>query len=171
VLVVADAVAPADALYVFPGGIPGRAECAARLFDQGIADMIVVTGERIRPELEAIGLPLTDADLNARILSREGVPGNAISVLREGTSTWEDGQALRRWSQQHQGIRRLVAVTSPHHSRRARRVLRSLFRDSGVEVAMHPCPATIASHWWRDETTLLRVTNEYIKLAYYAIAY
>ncbi len=170
-LVVADSLASADALYVFPGGVPERAACAAELFADGIAPRVVLSGERIQPELDALGIALTDADVNAQILSRRGVPSRALVVLREGTSTWEDGQALRRWAQGRPGVQRVIAVTSPAHSRRARRVLQRAFEGTGVDVRLWPCPSSIVPDWWRHEETLLQVVDEYVKLAYYALVY
>ena len=170
-LIVADPVVHADALYVFPGAVPQRADCAAALYRDNVAPRVVVSGERIRPELEVLGLPLSDAEINARLLVRDGVPREAIVILNEGTSTWEDASALRRWVSTTPSIRRIAAVTSPTHSRRARRTLAKVFRDMPVEIAVQPCPSTIAPHWWRNEDDLLRVINEYIKLAYYTLAH
>ena len=170
-LVVADPVAPADALYVFPGGLPERAECAVDLFERHLAPRVVVSGERVRPELEVIGMPFSDADLNARVLTSHGVPSDAVVILREGTSTFEDAAAVHRWAIAAPGLHSILAVTSPTHSRRARRTLARVFRGSGIDVAVHPCPQAIPADWWRDEDSLLRVINEYIKLAYYALVH
>jgi hypothetical protein len=38
-------------------------------------------------------------------------------------------------------------------------------------VRVHPCPGTMADDWWRHEESLLQVTNEYLKLAFYTLAY
>jgi uncharacterized SAM-binding protein YcdF (DUF218 family) len=170
-LVVADPVVRADALYVFPGQVPERAHCAADLFRRGTAPVVVVTGERIQPELAAVGVMLTDADINARLLADQGVPRDAIVVRREGTSTWEDAQAVRRWSTEQPHVHRLLAVTSSAHSRRARQTLRQAFRGTGIDVRVRPCPPELTADWWKHEETLLRVINEYLKLAYYAVAH
>jgi len=170
-LVVRDPLGGADALYVFPGQVPERAELAADLFHRKIAPAVVVSGERIRPELEEVGIPLSDAEINARILARRDVPREAIIVLREGTSTWEDAQAVRRWATAQPGLHRLIAVTSPAHSRRARQALRKVFRGTGVDVGLEPCPPPLVSDWWKEEETVLRVINEYLKLIYYTVAY
>jgi uncharacterized SAM-binding protein YcdF (DUF218 family) len=170
-LVVEDPLLDSEALYVFPGGVPKRAEHAAQLFHSGIAPKVVVSGERIRPELEVLGMPLSDAEINARVLERCGVPAEAIIVLAEGTSTWEDAQALRRWATAQTGIHHIIAVTSPAHSRRARRTLREVFRGTGIDVRVQPYQRSLVLGWWKDEETLLRVINEYIKLIYYAVAH
>jgi uncharacterized SAM-binding protein YcdF (DUF218 family) len=168
-LVVTDALAPADALYVFPGGIPERAECAAQLFHQRIAPRVVVSGERVRPELEVIGMPLSDAELNARVLVSHGTPRDAVVILKEGTSTFEDAASLHRWATATTGLRRILAVTSPTHTRRARRTLARAFRDTGIAIAVQPCPPDVTTDWWRHEDSLLRVINKYIKLSYYTV--
>jgi uncharacterized SAM-binding protein YcdF (DUF218 family) len=132
---------------------------------------VVVSGERVRPELEVIGLPLSDAEVNARVLAQHGTPRDAIVILKEGTSTYEDAVALHRWATATAGLRRILAVTSPTHSRRARRTLARAFRGTNIAIAVRPCPSETTAGWWRHEDSLLRVINEYIKLAYYAVAY
>jgi uncharacterized SAM-binding protein YcdF (DUF218 family) len=170
-LVVADPLVHSDALYVFPGAVPERASCAADLFRRGMAPTVVVTGERIRPELTVVGIPLSDAEINARVLAHEGLPRNAIVVRPEGTSTWEDAHALRAWAVEQAGLRRLTAVTSPQHARRARRTLHAAFRGTGIDVRVWPCPAALPADWWRREETVLPVINEFLKLTYYAVAH
>jgi uncharacterized SAM-binding protein YcdF (DUF218 family) len=170
-LVVADPLIHSDALYVFPGAVPERAACAADLFRRGMAPTVVVTGERIRPELAVVGMPLSDAEINAQVLAHEGLPQSAIVVRPEGTSTWEDAHALRAWALEQHGLRRLTAVTSPQHARRARGTLLAAFRGTGIDVRVWPCPAALPADWWRREETVLPVINEFLKLAYYAVAH
>jgi uncharacterized SAM-binding protein YcdF (DUF218 family) len=170
-LVVSDPVAPADALYVFPGEIPRRAGCAAELVRAGVARRVVVSGERIPPALAAIGVPLSDAELNARLLREQGIAPETIVVLNAGTSTQEDAEALRTWATAGQGVSRLIAVTSPTHSRRAKRTLGRVFSGTDVDVRVLACPPGLAPEWWRREDTLVQVTDEYLKLLYYVIAH
>lgn len=170
-LVVTDPIAAADAVYVFPGEVPRRARCAAELVRAGLARRVVVSGARIAPVLAAIGMPLTDAEVNARLLREQGVAPDAVVVLNAGTSTREDAEALRQWSDAGQGLGRVIAVTSPSHSRRAKRTLRRVFHGTDIEVRVLACPPTLAPEWWRQEDTLVQVTDEYLKLFYYLIAY
>lgn len=171
-LVVNDPITTADAVYVFPGEVPRRARCAAQLVRAGVARRVVVSGGRVPPVLAAIDLPLTDAEVNARLLRQQGVEAESVTVLKEGTSTREDAEALRRWSEDGgRPVGPVIAVTSPTHTRRARRTLRQIFRGTGVDVRVSACPPTLASGWWRQEDTLVQVTDEYLKLLYYVIAY
>jgi uncharacterized SAM-binding protein YcdF (DUF218 family) len=171
-LVVNDPMTTADAVYVFPGEVPRRAECAAQLVRAGVARRVVVSGGRVAPVLAALDLPLTDAEVNARLLRRHGVDGEVVTVLKEGTSTREDAEALRRWSENGgRPVGQVIAVTSPAHSRRAKRTLRQVFDGTGVEVRVAACPPALAPGWWRQEDTLVQVTDEVLKLLYYVIAY
>jgi len=170
-LVVSDPIAPADAVYVFPGEVPDRAGCGAELFRAGIAPKIVLSGEKIHPSLAAVGISLNDAQVNAHILQGLDVPMDAVTVLNEGTSTREDAEALRHWASGQVQVHRIVAITSPAHSRRAKQTLDAVFRGSPVEVRIRSCPEGLGPDWWHDEDSLLQVTNEYLKMLYYLLAY
>jgi uncharacterized SAM-binding protein YcdF (DUF218 family) len=170
-LVVSDPVATADAIYVFPGEVPHRAGCGAELFRAGVAPRIVLSGSKIHPSLAAVGIALNDAQVNAHILQGLDVPMEAITVLNQGTSTREDAEALRHWTSGQPQVHRLVAITSPAHSRRAKQTLDAVFRGSPVDVRIRSCPEALGPEWWHDEDSLLQVTNEYLKMLYYALAY
>jgi uncharacterized SAM-binding protein YcdF (DUF218 family) len=164
--------AHADAVLVFAGQVPDRARCAAEMVQRGVAPVAVFTGQSVKPELAAVGLPLPDAALNARIATDAGLPPGAQRVLPIGTSTWEEASAMRQWiTEQH--ARGVIAVTSPTHSRRARRVLRMALAPLGVEVAMYACGPvhTLREGWWREEKPLIEVSNEAIKLVLYGFRF
>jgi uncharacterized SAM-binding protein YcdF (DUF218 family) len=157
-LVVSDPIAAADAIYVFPGEVPHRAGCGAELFQAGVAPRVVLSGSKVHPSLAAVGISLD-------------VPMEAITVLNEGTSTREDAEALRHWASGQAQVHRVVAITSPAHSRRAKQTLDAVFRGSRVDVRIRSCPEGLGPDWWHDEDSLLQVTNEYLKMLYYAVAY
>ena len=62
-------------------------------------------------------------------------------------------------------------TSSPAHSRRAKQTLDAVFRGSPVEVRIRSCPEELGPDWWRQEDSLLQVTNEYLKMLYYVLAY
>jgi uncharacterized SAM-binding protein YcdF (DUF218 family) len=160
--------ARADAIFVFAGEAPERQRCAAELYRTGVAPRLVFSGGVVRGELLALGQPLTEAEVGARVAQSAGVPRDAMTVLPEGTSTWEDGLVLRRWVRDS-GAREVVAVTSPLHSRRARRTLRLLLEPLGVNVHVLACGPRLAptSGWWLDERPLIAVSNEALKMLLY----
>ena len=160
----------ADAIYVFPGQVPDRALCAARLYEEGRGPLVVLSGSSVRPELEAVGTPLTDAALNARIAVEAGVPANATVVLPEGTSTWEDVGVLAAWMEAH-GARSVIAITSAAHARRASWSLWFALRGLPAESALAPCGPEYGFLWWTQERSLVHITSEVLKLGFYAIRY
>lgn len=164
------APAHSDAIYVFPGQIPERAVCAAELYRNGTAPRVVFTGAHVAPELLVVDRPLSDAVLNARVAAAHGVPDGAEVVLSEGTSTWEDAVVLGNWMRSS-GAREIVAVTSPTHSRRALWSLRTALGGLGSKVTVYPCGTVYGLDWWARERSLVRVTEEALKLGFYALRY
>jgi hypothetical protein len=162
----------ADAIFVFPGEAPERQRCAAELYRRGIAPRLMLSGGVVRAELAALGQPLTEGEIGARLLELAGVPRDAIILVPEGTSTWEDAWVLRRWAQES-GARRIVAVTSPLHARRARRSLEIALAPLGIDVRLVACGQRLSTTraWWLEERPLIAVVNEAAKTLLYAVRY
>jgi len=162
----------ADAIFVFAGDVPDRPRCAAELYARGVAPRVVFGGGQVAPELVAVERPMSDAAVNATVAMQAGLPIEAAEVLPEGTSTWEDAFVLRRWAEASDA-RRIVAVTSAIHSRRAGLTLDVAFEGSGREVSIHACgaPAQPGSLWFLDERPLVQTTNETLKLVLYVVRY
>jgi len=160
----------AEAIYVFPGQVPERARCAAALYHAGVAPRVVFTGGQVAAELAAIGQPIDDATLNARIAHDAGVPQSAETILGAGTSTWEDALVLGRWMR-HRGVRRIVAVTSPTHSRRAAYTLEMALGPLSQGIEVYRCGAIYGPLWWIRERSLIRVSIESLKFGFYALRY
>ena len=159
-----------QAIYVFPGGIPRRAECAARLYREKIAPTVVFSGGQVSPKVAALGSPLTDARLNAKVAQRHGVPANAEVVLETATSTWQDALALGQWMRSTQ-VSKVLAITSATHARRAWYSLRLALGDEATELRLYPCDEPYDALWWTEEASLTRVTEETLKLGLYSVRY
>jgi uncharacterized SAM-binding protein YcdF (DUF218 family) len=166
------APARADALFVFAGDVPDRPRCAAELHARGLAPLVVFGGSRVAPELLAVDRPMTDAAVNATVAMQAGLPIDAAVVLPEGTSTWEDAAVLRRWAESS-GKKKITAITSPIHSRRARLALSLAARPAGLEIAVVSCgeAPSPGSLWWLEERPLVQVSNETLKLLLYTARY
>lgn len=165
-----DPPSSAQAIYVFPGQVPERAECGAALYREAVAPVAVFTGGQVASELEAIGRPLDDASLNALIARRHGVPEEAEIVLPWGSSTWEDALVLGQWMRES-GVRRVLAVTSPTHSRRALYTLRLSLGPLGDGIDVYRCGTIYGPLWWTRERSLVRITLETLKLGFYGVRY
>jgi uncharacterized SAM-binding protein YcdF (DUF218 family) len=170
-LVVADPLPDhADAVVMLSGSPADRVLETARLYRAGLAPLVVLTRERLprgAPALRAGGVRLPEEhDLARQALVELGVPDDAIRVLgRRTTSTKTEAQTVARWACRD-GVRRLVVVTSPSHTRRARLIL-GLALGPRVAVAVRPAPDAVfpATRWWRRRRALKEVLWEYQKLA------
>lgn len=103
--------------------------------------------------------------------------GVAKSRIRElpltSGGTYGEALALKAFMQQH-GLRRLLVVTSPYHTRRSLATFNSVFAGStvaiGVESASATSPARPESWWW-SEYDRDYVRYEWTAVAYYRLRY
>lgn len=172
-LVVRDPVTIADAIFILSGNVVWRAPLAARLYREGRAPRVLVTGGYYSDYfLVLTGERLTDAEVVARVLASLGVPRAAMTLVKGGTSTYEEALILRRLVDDL-GLRSVIVVTSNFHSRRARWVFRKVLAGRGVAISFVEADHAVftSRDWWRHEEGLITVSNEYIKFAYYVTRY
>jgi len=172
-LSVHDAVQKADAIFVFGGDPDIRPYAAAELYRRGLAPRVLVPGMETG-RLAADGLIPTQTELFLRVLKKEGVPGSAVQVLNlpGGTaSTTDDARVLRDWIRRTHA-RRVIAVTTTYHTRRARLSLRRALQGMEVRVMMYGAPTRgyTERDWWRSESGMVTYFNEYLKLARYKLS-
>jgi uncharacterized SAM-binding protein YcdF (DUF218 family) len=172
-LVVADPLPQrADAIVVLAGSPPARTLAAADLHGHDVAPTIVLTRER-RPSalttLAAAGVEVAEpSDEAQRLLVALGVPPAAIVTLRRRAySTASEARVIARWACRT-GQHRLIVVTSPSHTRRARLVLRRALGPA-IALTVRPAPADFfpARRWWRHRRAAKLVLTEYQKLAHF----
>ncbi|HEU4557723.1 MAG TPA: ElyC/SanA/YdcF family protein [Longimicrobium sp.] len=172
-LSVHDPLQKADAIFVFGGDPDIRPYAAAELYHRGWAPRVLVPGMETG-RLAADGLIPTQTQLFVGVLKKQGVPDTAVQVLNipgGTTSTTDDARVLRDWVRRTHA-RRVIAVTTTYHTRRARLALLRAFDGMDVEVVMHGAPTRGYSErdWWKHETGLTTYFNEYLKLARYKLA-
>ncbi len=163
-LVVDEAPVAADAIMILGGGDGSRQDRALELYRQGLAPILISSGD----PLYLPGLKQTYAELGADYLATQGIPREQVHLLDGMTSTREEAIALRELAQAR-GWRTLLVVTDDYHTGRARLALHKAFRRSGVQVvvaAAHPA-WLVWDTWWKDERSSLMVFEEYIKLVQY----
>jgi uncharacterized SAM-binding protein YcdF (DUF218 family) len=104
-----------------------RLEHAVRLYEDGVAPVIVTVGGR------AAGDEYTEAEAGREYLADAGVPDDALLAVQEGADTLESMRAVatefagRGWSD-------AVLVTDPWHAMRAERMA----EDAGMEATSSP---------------------------------
>jgi uncharacterized SAM-binding protein YcdF (DUF218 family) len=124
---------------VLPGGRPSRpldarVRHAARLFAAGRVDRIVVTG--------GVGQhPPSEAEVMARILREEGVPGEVVLLEAEAESTWDSARLVAALAAE-EGVSEVLVVTDPLHCVRTA----AAFRRAGLIAWAEP---VYSSPMWR----------------------
>lgn len=127
-LVVSVPLHKADGLIVLGGEPLARPQEAARLYHQGVAPVVFVTG-------------IGDAITNRRILIAEGVPSTRIVSETKSSTTHENALFLKPTLEAAQ-VRSALIVTSPFHTRRAL----ATFRKVMPGITFGVTEASIG--WW-----------------------
>lgn len=167
-LVTADPLRPADAIVPLAGD-RSRVDEAAELFKHGYANRFVITNMWI----DSVSPPLKYAELVREQAVRAHVPEQQILVATNSVSTtYTEAMSLRRFAQE-QHWRSVLVITSPSHSRRARMILRAVFRDTNIAITVRP----VNNHWytpqtwWKSREGVKETGLEYLKLAAYFVGY
>jgi uncharacterized SAM-binding protein YcdF (DUF218 family) len=168
-LVVTDPLQPADAIVVLGGGGRERVECGAKLFESDYAPWFIVTNS----PLDMPGIQAEYAELMKTEAMWQGVPEEHILVA-PGTvkTTYQEALAIRQLVEER-GLRSLIVVTDPFHTRRARMAFRAAFRDTGVMLIVQPVNESWyqADLWWQTRDRLRETWTEYVKLLLYVVGY
>ena len=167
-LVREDALARADVIVVLSGGMPSRADEAARLFRMGYSPEIWVS----RPpspasELAKRGISYAGEETyNRELLIQAGAPENCIHIFPDAAvDTEQEVREIARELRQNGKVRAIV-VTSPQHTRRVRTLWRQIARaDLKLIVRAAPEDPFDAGHWWRNTRDAFAVTRELMGLA------
>ena len=137
---VVPALAPRPMAEVGQAG--DRVLYAARLYHDGAAPLLILSGARTSPE----GTSFPDEATAMRdILTMLGVPAAALILERAATNTYENGRACRAIIAERQ-LQRIGLVTSAQHMPRAVAV----FRAQGIAVVPLPTDYTVTDVQWRD---------------------
>lgn len=168
-LVVEDALQRADAIVVVAGGTPTHEAAAAALFREGWAPRVIVSNDftpaRVR-ELVALGVRRFDLQGESRrALEAYGVPAAAIIALAAPVRITEAELRVVHQAAVAQGYRRLILLTSPHHTRRVRLIWSREARGEveGLVVSPRGDPFPV-DDWWRRRRMAEAVLHEYLGL-------
>lgn len=164
--------AHADAVVVLGGGIYTRPFEAARLYASGFAKKILIMD--VKPtSTDELGFTLPEPELTKLILTRKGVPTDAVQVLGTNvTSTHEEALAVADWVKKT-GAEKILITTDLFPTRRVRWIFRKTLKPTGAQVWVeaHNMPSYSASNWWQCEEGLITFQNEVVKFAYYFVKY
>ncbi len=171
-LVKVDTEVKVDAAFILSGNAYERSRKGIELIKEGYTPLLIATGEGVNDNLKAVGMDIPDAKLGQEALLRLGADSSAVRMLRAGTSTFEESEAILGYAQEL-GFKRVIIVSSKFHTRRIRKVFRKKFKQAGIDVFIvgaEPLEYKI-DEWWNSEMGMIFVNNEYMKLLYYAWKY
>lgn len=167
-LVRQDSLRPADIIVVLSGGMPWRAEEAARIFGLGDAREVWVS-QPAAPvgELASMGIPYVGEEYFSReVLTHSGVPEGAVRVLPEPAGDTQEEVAEIAREMRRQRKTSVIIVTSPQHTRRVKALWRKLVGDDPNAIVRAALQDPFdADHWWHDTADIFSVVREFMGLA------
>ncbi len=151
-----DSPAEADAIIVLgaaqydgrpSAALQGRLDHAARLYEEGQAPRIIVTGGSRE------GDRFTEAEAGALYLHTQGVPGEAIERETTGASTYASLASVARYLQP-EGVTSVIVVSDPFHNHRAMAIAEEVgFEASASASTTSPFRGSAGLAQWARETT------------------
>jgi uncharacterized SAM-binding protein YcdF (DUF218 family) len=173
-LIVSDKLQPADVIVLLNSDVNTRPFRVAELYQQGLAPLVLIARSESTPTVN-LGLLPNDTDISVAVMEKLGVPANKIIILPFPggvTSTFDEAYAVRQYVAANQ-TRRIILVTSAFHTRRARWTFEKVLAGLPVtlEMAAVPYAGFDQTNWWKNETGLITLNNEYIKWFYYLFKY
>ena len=173
-LIIEDSLQPADAIVLLNGDYDTRPFRAGDLYLQGLAPKIIIARAENTPAVD-LGLVPNDTDISVGVMQKLGVPPEKIIILPlpgGTTSTFDEAALVKKYIQANQ-LHRIILVTSAFHTRRARWIFKKTFAGLPVTLEMAAAAHIGFDHtnWWKNETGLITLNNEYVKLAYYFFKY
>lgn len=167
-LIVQDELTQVDAMFVLSGNSFDRGREAAVLYKQGWSPKVVCLGGETNPSLELYGICDLSFEATRRVLQENGVPIAAIDSLAEGTSTFEEFEAITRYCKSRK-LDKIMVVSSLFHTRRIDEFFRLPLKFEGIDLILRGADENAFEEeaWWKEEPGLLFVNSEYIKLFYY----
>ncbi|MBU1027372.1 MAG: YdcF family protein [Candidatus Margulisbacteria bacterium] len=163
-LIVSDKLKPADIIIVPSGDDNGeRVNSAVKLYKQGLASKILMSGGPLQWRL-------TSATWMKKHAMALGVPEKDILLEEKSDSTIDNANFCLPIVKK-QGAKSVILVTSPTHTRRAKRTYKRVFSKHKIDVMMHSVPLTDSEFkleaWWKSHEDTQKVLWEYGSLMFY----
>src|SRR5262249_36642417 len=170
-LVVTDALQPSEAIFVLDGGTPVRELEAGTLYRLGYAPRGVVARGRdaISVARQVSGEP-SRQERAGRVLRHVGGPGQAlVPPSPRGGHTGQQVAADFAFATK-QGLRRVILVASPNHTRRVRVIWSSRYERT-LPALVHPTSweAYDARRWWASRRTIEETIHEALGIVHFML--
>lgn len=151
---------PADAIVVFGAAeydgrpspvLRARLDHANRLFQQGLAPIVITTGGA------AADPKFTEGGVGHDYLRRKGIPEPALMAETHGSDTAESAARVAAMMQQNH-MKSCIAVSDAYHMFR----IRMLLSHHGLLVFLAPRPDSRPRSIWVRGTALIKESTSYL---------
>lgn len=181
ILQVEDTLQKAD--FILPlAGDWHRLIKAAELYKAGYAPVVLLSNERVRAPSRLnllsveMGIPSQNPrEFRKRLLLHLGVPEDVLTAFGDGhISTAEEAEAFQNFLNEHKTgsqaakPQRVILVTSPYHTRRAKMIFEAAMPDIFFMITSPP-EGKIMAQWWRDQISAELAVSEGFKFAFFLL--
>lgn len=174
-LIVPDTQKPSEAIVVLGGGLGvPRVIHAVKLYEKGIAPIIILTGQEMEFDGRKIrfkDIKLTEPRLAGMLAKMYGVPEDILFFEERSQNTYEDAKYVKE-DLLKMGIHSAIIVSDPFHMRRVSMIFRKVFKDTPVSLTFSPADDgefLLGGLWSPGE--IKYILTEYTKIVYYIIRY
>jgi DUF218 domain len=171
--IVSDPAWHADAAVVLGGGLDSRPFVAAKLYEQGLVKLILVSQVDDNSPSVALGVGAGHTEANRQVLLKLGVPASAIDTFGTANkNTKDEALALHAWAERHHASTIIIPVEI-FAARRVRWMFDREFSGQLVQIAVQSFdpPNYARTSWWQNEYGLIAFQNEILKYIYYRLKY
>ena len=159
-LVVENQANKSDVIVVLGGSAGSRLRKGIRLYDQGLANQIILVDEK-----ESSWTNITNNLCKDCVLE-----GKDVIVLTGSTSTFTDASLVKTYCSSH-GIKTVLVVTDPYHTRRVWLTFAGEFRGSTIAFTVissndYNSLLSPGHGWWKDKRTAESIWLELMKCLY-----
>ena len=165
-LIVSNPLVHSDAVVVLSGGGDlMRLDEAVKIYKAKYAPLLILTetGE-IVPSLNVD----YSAVMRENAMNQGVAPGDITITEKTVSSTYEEARVTYKLLRKN-GMKSVIVVTDPFHSRRAQIIFDDVFKSSGIKTTIHPVSADWyrASTWWLSSSGRRDTLLEYSKMVGY----
>lgn len=159
-LVVDNKPVNADMIVVLGGDSGSRLRKGISLYEQDFAHQLLLVDEKANAWMHITNHLCKDCVLDDK----------NVVILTGSTSTFTDASIVKAYCLEH-GIKSLLVVTTPYHTRRVSLTFSNEFKQSNVSFTVissgdYNFLLSPGNHWWSDQATLETVWLEMIKCVY-----
>ena len=163
-LIISDALLPAQAIVVLGGHLPFRAIEAASLYHAGWAPEVWLTCGGLHAEDEALarmGIDRTPEHIYSReVLQHLGVPAKAIRILPEHVNNTAEEVRAIAGAMGSGDRKRVILITSKYHTRRVKTIWRAIGGAHVAIVRYTKDDPFNAGRWWANTGDAMAVARE-----------